>query len=130
MREREMKRNNRLFAIVLPCGLGFFPQLVRAQKDKGSLIGHITVGVNSVLKGAELEIQPGNLTVVSNSQGAFYVNGLSVGTYTITVTHVGFSRFTTAVTVSAGQPAMVDVKMDVESQKDQILVTAERAQYC
>jgi hypothetical protein len=130
MREREMKRNNRWFAIVLLCGLGFFPQLVRAQKDKGSRIGHITASVNSVLKGAEVEIQPGNLTVVSHSQGAFYVNGLSVGTYTITVTYVGFSRCAAAVTVSAGQPTMVDVKMDVESQKDQILVTAERVQYC
>jgi hypothetical protein len=66
-----MKRNNRLFAIVLLCGLGFFPQLVRVQNDKGSLISHITASVNSVLKGAELEIQPGDLTVVSNSQGAF-----------------------------------------------------------
>jgi len=97
-----------------------------AQNDKGSIAGHITDSSSGALKGAAIEIQPGNITTASNAQGAYYVNGLSAGAYTITVTYVGFSQFTKAVTVTAGQN-IVDVKMDVQSQKDQVLVTAERA---
>jgi TonB-dependent receptor len=118
-------RGNRLFAIVL-LGMTLFPMLSAAQNDKGSITGHITDSSNGALKGAAIEIQPGNITTASNAQGAYYVNGLSAGAYTITVTYVGFSQFTKAVTVTAGQN-IVDVKMDVQSQKDQVLVTAERA---
>jgi hypothetical protein len=118
-------RGNRLFAIVL-LGMTLFPMLSAAQNDKGSIAGHITDSSNGALKGAAIEIQPGNITTASNAQGAYYVNGLSAGAYTITVTYVGFSQFTKAVTVTAGQN-IVDVKMDVQSQKDQVLVTAERA---
>jgi TonB-dependent receptor len=121
-----MMRSSRLFAIVL-LGMTLFPILVGAQSDRGSIGGHVTDSSNGALKGAAIEIQPGNITTASNAQGTYYVNGLSAGTYTITATYVGFALFTKAVTVSAGQTSIVDVKMDVESQKDQVLVTAERA---
>src|SRR5208337_1050603 len=52
---------------------------------------------------------------------------LTSGTYTITVTYVGFSLFTKAVQITAGQTATLDAKMQVASLNDQVLVTAERA---
>ena len=42
------------------------------------------------------------------------------------MTYVGFALWTKVVNITAGKPAIVDVKLDVSSQNDQILVTAER----
>ena len=55
------------------------------------------------------------------------MNALNPGTYTITVTYVGFALFTKVFEIKAGQATTLDVKMEVTSQKDEVLVTAERA---
>src|SRR5580700_656135 len=98
-----------------------------AQTDKGTISGHVTDTSGSVLQGAEVELQPTGITVISDKQGGYFVNALNPGTYTITVTYVGFSLFTKVFEVKAGQATTLDVNMEVISQKDQVLVTAERA---
>jgi TonB-dependent receptor len=122
-----MMRSNRLFAISLLLGTALFPHLLCAQNDKGSITGHVTDSSGAFLQAAELELQPTGRIVASNQQGAYFINNLAPGTYTITVTYVGFSLFTKVVNVTAGQVATVDAKMEVNSQKDSIVVTAERA---
>ena len=104
----------------------FFAPGANAQSDKGSVAGHVSDSSGSVLQGAEVELQPTGITVASNQQGSYYVNNLAPGTYTITVTYVGFSLFTKVLNIKAGQPVTVDVKMEVTSNKDQIFVTTER----
>ena len=98
-----------------------------AQSDKGGLTGHVFDSSGGVLQGAEIEFSPSNAVVVSDQQGSYYVNGLNPGTYTITVTYVGFALFTRSFEITAGKTTNLDVNMDVSSQKDQVLVTAERA---
>jgi TonB-dependent receptor len=122
-----MKRSNRPFAIFLLLAMAFFPHLLRAQNDRGSITGHVTDSTNGFLQGAAIELQPTGRIAASNQQGSYFLNDLSPGTYTITVTYVGFSLFTKVVQVTAGQVATVDVKMELASVKDQVLVTAERA---
>jgi TonB-dependent receptor len=122
-----MKRFARLFIFLFASVAIFFAQVVLAQGDRGSIAGHVSDSSGSALQGAEIEFQPTGRTIVSNQQGAYFVNNLAPGTYTITVTYVGFSLFTKAVSVTAGETTTVDVKMEVSSQKDQIIVTAERA---
>ena len=119
-------RSNRLFAIFLLLGVALFPELLCAQNDKGSVAGHVTDSSGGSLQGAEIELQPTGRIVASNQQGTYFLNNLSPGTYTITVTYVGFSLFTKVVNVVAGHVATVDVKMEVNSQRDSIVVTAER----
>jgi TonB-dependent receptor len=121
-----MMRSNRLFAIFLLLGVALFPELLCAQNDKGSVAGHVTDSSGGSLQGAEIELQPTGRIVASNQQGTYFLNNLSPGTYTITVTYVGFSLFTKVVNVVAGHVATVDVKMEVNSQRDSIVVTAER----
>lgn len=99
---------------------------VMAQSDKGYITGHITDTSGAVLQGAEVEMQPGGATVATNAQGAYNVTSLTPGTYTITVTYVGFALFTKVVTISAGQATTLDVRMELSSQNDQILVTSDR----
>jgi Carboxypeptidase regulatory-like domain len=55
-----------------------------AQNEKGAVTGHVTDTSGSVLQGAEIELQPTGITVVSNQQGSYFVNNLAPGTYTIT----------------------------------------------
>jgi TonB-dependent receptor len=121
-----MMRSNRLFAIFLLLGVALFPELLCAQNDKGSVAGHVTDSSGGSLQGAEIELQPTGRIVASNQQGTYFLNNLSPSTYTITVTYVGFSLFTKVVNVVAGHVATVDVKMEVNSQRDSIVVTAER----
>jgi TonB-dependent receptor len=120
-----MKSFTRLGTILLVIVALFSARAAVAQTDKGSVTGHVTDTSGSVLHGAEIELQPTGMTVVSNQQGGYFVNNLAPGTYTITVTYVGFSLFTKVVNITAGQTTTVDVKMGVASQSEQVLVTAE-----
>src|SRR5882724_12449145 len=98
-----------------------------AQERKGSISGRVTDNSGGVLQGAQIELQLNKVSVASNGQGEFFINDLEPGNYTLAVTYVGFKAFTTQVNVVAGQTANVEVKLEVESQNLQVLVTAERA---
>jgi TonB-dependent receptor len=112
-------------ALAVILAMGIVPSL-QAQNAKGSVSGHVMDPTGAILQGAQVELQPTGTTVASNGQGAYLINSLPPGTYTITVTYVGFSLFTKVVNVTAGQVSTVDVQMEVSSQNDQVLVTAGR----
>jgi TonB-dependent receptor len=105
----------------------FSAQAAWAQTDKGSVTGHVSDPSGALLQGAEIVLQPFGVVVVSNQQGGYFINNLAPGSYTISVTYVGFALFTKPVAITAGQNTIVDVTMEVSSQKDQIIVTAEAA---
>jgi TonB-dependent receptor len=121
-----MKRITRLWTYLsLLAVLGFGPAAA-AQTGKGSITGTIKDSSGSLLQGAEVELQPGTITVVSNQQGSYYLNDLPPGTYTITVTYLGFALYTKVVNIAAEQLTTQDVTMGVSSQRDQVIVTAPR----
>jgi len=122
-----MKRFTRLFTILFVIAATLSAQAAMAQSDKGSVSGHITDSSGSVLQGAEVELQPGTILTKTGPKGEYFLNSLTPGTYTITVTYVGFALFTQSLNVVAGQTVTVDAKMQVASLNDQVLVTAERA---
>src|SRR5216684_9055280 len=113
--------------VSLSSALLVLPDRSVAQERKGSISGRVTDNSGGVLQGAQIELQPKNVSLASNGQGEFFINDLEPGNYTIAVTYVGFKASTTQVTVVAGQTANVEVKLEVESQNLQVLVTAERA---
>jgi len=121
-----MKRCVRPFTIFFVILALFLPQSTFAQGGKGGITGHVVDSSGSILQGATIELQPTGITVISGQQGGYFINNLAPGTYTITVTYVGFALFTKVVDVTAGQTTTVDAKMEVSSQRDQIFVTAER----
>jgi TonB-dependent receptor len=98
-----------------------------AQERKGTITGHVTDSSDAVLQGADITLEPSGIKTASDNQGQFFVNDLAPGSYTLTISYIGFSAFTKAMTVAAGQVITMDVKMEVESQNQQVLVTAERA---
>ncbi len=114
------------FLFILVCSAAFIP-VAQGQGGKGTISGRVTDSSSAALIGAQVTVQPIGISVVSDARGQFFINDLEPGSYTVTVSYVGFEAFTQTVTVTAGQTANVDAKLDVESQNLKVLVTAERA---
>jgi len=99
---------------------------MHAQAARGAIRGRATDSIGAVLQGAEVTLEPLVSPTVSGPQGEFTFPDLAPGNYTITVSYVGFSRFTTSVIVAAGQVAHVEAKLAVATTNEQVMVYAER----
>src|SRR5437879_6510301 len=120
-----MSNGQKVFlALVALVALGL-PAL--AQERKGAITGRVTDSSGGALIGAQISVQPKGVSAVSDAQGQFFVNDLDPGSYTVTVSYLGFKTFTQTVKVGAGQAASVEAKLEVEAQSLEVLVTAERA---
>jgi len=97
-----------------------------SQERKGAISGRVTDSTGGVLQGAQVTVDPAGTAAVSDVQGQFLINDLAPGSYTVTITYVGFAKSTLPVNVTAGQVASVEAKLGVESQNLEVLVTAER----
>jgi TonB-dependent receptor len=114
-------------ALLLSVAVGcLWPAAVTAQAQRGTIAGTVTDSSGAVLKGAQISLEPVGTTLVSDVQGQFFINDLDPGSYTITVTYVGFAPFTKMVDVVANQTANIEPKLEVQSVNLQVLVTAER----
>lgn len=111
-----------VFALLL-CGA-----LPRASAQaRGAIGGTVTDSSGAALQGAEISLQKPALTVSTNEQGRFFINGLTPGAYNLTVTYVGLAPFTTSATVNAGQTFNVDAQLHVASKGETVVVSAARA---
>jgi TonB-dependent Receptor Plug Domain/Carboxypeptidase regulatory-like domain len=97
-----------------------------AQSSKGTLKGHVIDASGDVLQGAQIALQSSNISLSTDLQGDFFVRDLEPGGYTFTISYVGFAPVTKTVDVVAGQVTSIDVKLEVASQNEQVLVTARR----
>jgi len=97
-----------------------------AQSTKGTIAGRVLDSSGAVLQKAQIQLQPQNTTVASDAEGEFTVTDLAPGSYKVQISYVGMDPFEQDVTVAAGEIARVEARMQVHSQNEQILVTAER----
>ncbi len=74
----------------------------------GVIAGTVTDVKQGALPGARIVVDPSNVSIVSDSQGRFALSGVTPGAYNLSISYVGFSPFTTSVTVVAGQTANVN----------------------
>jgi TonB-dependent receptor len=86
----------------------------------------VTDSSGAILPGALVQVQPGP-SVSSDDQGQFTISNLAPGSYTLRVSYVGFVSFKTSVTVAAGQATPVKAVLNVASETQSVIVTAERA---
>jgi TonB-dependent receptor len=93
---------------------------------KGVISGRVVDSSGSILQGAQVRLQPQNVTLSSDAQGNFSFTELAQGSYKLNVFYVGFNDFEMDVNVSAGETTRVDAKLAVRSQAESIIVTAER----
>ena len=108
--------------------LGRIP--VCAQESTARVSGVVTDANSAVLPGARVELQQKGSVVASaitDGQGQFTISYLAPGDYTLVVYYVGFSKFETPVTVTAGKSARANAILKVASESESVIVTAERA---
>jgi len=116
-----MRRLQSFFLLMM---LSFISAVCISQTSKGSLAGHVTDASQAVIQSAAVVVAPGNIVTTSDSLGNFVVAGLAPGSYTVTVTSVGFMKLEQAVTVTAGQPTPVNAILEVASGSEQVVVSA------
>ena len=97
-----------------------------AQGNKGALVGHVTDSAGAVVQHARVELQPGGAVANTDESGDFTISGLPPGDYTLTVSYVGFSIFSTRVTVGAGAPVRVNAVLQLGTQNEAVTVHADR----
>ena len=118
---------------LLMCLLALFtvfwglPAQAPAQNQAGSISGTLIDPAGSVLRGAQVSILAKGMIASTDEQGRFFFSGLQAGDYTISVSYIGFQKLTKIVTVNPGVSTSVGLQLQVESQKQTVLVTAGSA---
>src|SRR5215831_9895993 len=109
--------------------LALDPAAVRAQVTTADIVGRVTDATGAVLPGVTITIE--NVathdvrTAPSNETGDYLFNLLPIGSYTVKVELQGFGTQTMRVTVSAGDRARVDAKLQVGAVAENITVAAD-----
>jgi TonB-dependent receptor len=98
-----------------------------AQEQKSAISGTVRDQTGAVLRGAQVSLESQDVNVVTNEQGLFFINAVAPGTWTLSITYVGFAAFSKNVDVGAGQTVNVDAQLELQSGNQSVLVTASRA---
>jgi hypothetical protein len=120
------------FRFVVLFSLAFAPLVVNAQQKGATVQGTVADPDQAVIPGATVTLTPPTgkaLTTQSQSDGTYVLHNVPAGTYSETVTMQGFASFVQeGVKVSAGQALTLDAKMAIQSQQQEVQVTAQTAQ--
>ena len=96
----------------------------------GSVTGTISTSEQNPLNGARIEARSGSRIVArttSREDGAFRVDQLAPGTYTVVVSRIGYAPHRASVSVSAGTSAWLNVVMSASAtQLNEVTTTASR----
>jgi TonB-dependent receptor len=96
-----------------------------AQAGHGTISGHAVDRAGAVLQGARVKLEPGDDTTATDSQGQFRFIGVSPGNYTLTISYIGFAKFSEQVKVSASEESRIEAKMDIAVPTEAVRVVAE-----
>jgi len=120
------RRNSKIgFMLASPIALMLAGGLY-AQNNRATITGHVIDATSSSLQGAQVQVLPQGEAVISDAQGEFRIADLAPGDYKLVINYVGFKLSETDVSVQAGEVKKIDIRMEVASQAESILVTGER----
>jgi TonB-dependent receptor len=115
------------FLLAVVCSLAVNSP-VDAQSGKGAITGTVKDSGNSALQGALVELLPLGRKVVTDNQGQFRITDVPAGEYTLSVSYVGLAVSNVPIVAQAGQETNANAVLQVASQVDQVIVSAERLQ--
>jgi len=113
-------------AVWLLLSLWFLASSAPAQSNKGVISGTVVDNSGAALTGAQIQLQPLGIIGVTNNQGTFVLPEVPVGTYTVTVSYVGFQPKTSKVELTSSKTLNLNLQLSVASTGEEILVTADR----
>jgi len=90
----------------------------------GSVNGTVKDPSGALLPGARIVLQPTGANVASDAQGSFTLRDLKPGTYTVTISYVGFAPFTSSLLVESGKPALLNATLSVSASSQHVEVNA------
>lgn len=101
-----------------------------APGAQGSLRGHVTDPTGALIPGASISVTTVTGTAAgsatADAAGGYIVRGLPAGSYVVQVTADGFAlSVSQPIALAAGQSKIVDVKMSVEGQTQQVEVSSD-----
>lgn len=112
-----------LFGALMACGA-----LAGAQSQTGSIHGTITDPTGAVVPSSTVTVSGADgqaRTGVSGANGAYAVENLAPGSYTVSVSAVGFANSApSTVVVTAGKLSIIDVALALPVEQTQVTVSA------
>jgi len=117
-----MRRLLILFALLVSICV----QTCWSQAAKSTLTGTVVDNSGAALKGARLELKPVKLVSETDAEGSFILPEVPAGSYTLSVSFVGFKPTDTKVELAAGETKNMEVVLGVANASEDILVVAER----
>jgi TonB-dependent receptor len=97
-----------------------------AQTPRAGIVGHVTDVGGAIIQHARVELQPGAAVATTDDDGNFTFSGIAPGTYTLTISNVGFSIFTSRVDVQGSTAVRVDAVLKLGTQNEAVTVHADR----
>jgi TonB-dependent receptor len=94
------------------------------QEINGSVNGIVKDTAGAFLQGARVMLEPTATTTASDSLGGYVLPNVKPGTYTVTISYVGFATSVSTVTVTAGKATQLDATLAVSSTSQEIVVSA------
>src|SRR5215216_2759073 len=105
------------------------PAVLAAQQRAGSLKGQVLDELGGAIVGASVTAIDGKgveKTVVTNDGGAYTINGLAPGKYTVRALNAGFAMFETAdVDVVAGKAQQFDITLKVAIEEQKVTIATD-----
>ncbi len=109
--------------------VGFFLLLLISAaiaQNRGVITGRVTDSSGAVLQGAHVVLQPKGVAVPTNAVGEFTFINVAPGSYTLSISYVGFESYTQKVEVGSRAVQSINASLKVQSTNEEIIVTAGR----
>ncbi|MFZ0685674.1 MAG: TonB-dependent receptor [Terriglobales bacterium] len=127
MKPKHSRRTFSIFTMPILLALcAVLGAVASAQGGHGTISGRAADRAGAVLDGARVQLQPGDIVTATDGQGEFNFIGLTPGSYSLTISYVGFTDFTQQITVAAGQANHIEAKMEVSALSEEVTVVADR----
>ena len=115
--------------VAVVAGLG----LLHARPADGQGLGAVQGTVvddagGAALAGASVTLEELGLATTTETDGTFVIEEVPAGEYTLTVLQEGFAPLTSRVTVVAGPPIRLDLRLPAAEFEEQVVVTGIRSE--
>ena len=98
-------------------------------EETGSIQGIVVAEDGGTPLPAALVVLDGTgISATTGTDGAFAIDGVPAGAYRLTVTRDAFAPLTSPVTVVAGQPVLLDLRLPVLQFEESVVVTATQTE--